>query len=135
MKTNISSATAQEKKEVTYSSTTLSEENINWLERKGRGSFSGGPLTPIIVNNEMIGGLSWMKDNGKWGIGCIEFKREFQGKGNLRKVVYDNIEKDGTVSFIDASLDLQKKLANYGEVTIDEPYAFTIVKVKQTTKN
>jgi hypothetical protein len=92
----------------------VSKEDQKWLEQKGRKSYSGGELQPIIINNQMVGGIHW--DLG--GIDYIEFKPEFQGKGVLRKVVMDNIA-DGAVKFVSASPDLTKKLENYGDVTYD----------------
>ncbi len=92
----------------------VSKEDQKWLEQKGRKSYSGGELQPIIINNQMVGGIHW--DLG--GIDYIEFKPAFQGTGVLRKVVMDNIA-DGAVKFVSASPDLTKKLENYGDVTYD----------------
>jgi hypothetical protein len=43
--------------------------NQKWLEIKGKNSYSGGELQPIIINNEMIGSIYW--DLG--GVDYIEF--------------------------------------------------------------
>lgn len=94
----------------------LSPDDKKWLEMKGRKTYSGGELRPIIINNQMVGGIHW--DLG--GIDYIELKPEFQGTGALRKIVYDNIQ-DGKVNFVTASDDLIKKLMNYGKVSYD-PY-------------
>mgnify|MGYP000857970469 CR=1 FL=1 len=90
----------------------VSSADQKWLEQKGRKSYSGGELQPIIINNQMVGGIHW--DLG--GIDFIEFKPEFQGKGFLRKVVMDNTE-NGVVKFVSVSPDLTKKLKNYGDVS------------------
>ena len=36
----------------------VSKEDQKWLEQKGRKSYSGGELQPIIINNQMVGGIS-----------------------------------------------------------------------------
>ena len=92
----------------------VSNEDQKWLQQKGRKSYSGGELQPIIINNQMVGGIHW--DLG--GIDYIELKPKFHGTGVLRKVVMDNIE-DGEVKFVSASLDLTNKLNNYGDVSYD----------------
>jgi hypothetical protein len=104
----------------------VSNEDQKWLEQKGRKSYSGGELQPIIINNQMVGGIHW--DLG--GIDYVELKPEFQGTGVLRKIVMDNVE-DGEVKFVSASLDLTNKLNNYGEVSYDADTDITKVKVKK----
>lgn len=102
----------------------VSKDNEKWLEQKGRKSYSGGALQPIIINNQMLGGIHW--DLG--GIDFIEFKPEFQGKGFLRKVVIDNAE-NGVVNFVSASPELTKKLANFGFITYNPDTDITSVKL------
>jgi hypothetical protein len=104
----------------------VSNEDQKWLEQKGRKSYSGGELQPIIINNQMVGGIHW--DLG--GIDYVEFKPAYQGTGVLRKIVMDNVE-DGEVKFVSASLDLTNKLNNYGEVSYDADTDITKVKVKK----
>ena len=36
----------------------VSPVDQKWLEQKGRKSYSGGELQPIIINNQMVGGIS-----------------------------------------------------------------------------
>ncbi len=102
----------------------VSPVDQKWLEQKGRKSYSGGELQPIIINNQMVGGIHW--DLG--GIDYIEIKPEFQGKGVLRKIVMDNVE-DGRVKFVTASPDLTTKLKNYGDVTYDPSTDITSLEV------
>ena len=102
----------------------VSKDDQKWLEQKGRKSYSGGALQPIIINKQMVGGIHW--DLG--GIDFIEFKPEFQGKGFLRKVVMDNLE-NGVVKFVSASPDLTKKLNNYGDVSYNPDTDITSVKL------
>jgi len=101
----------------------LSNDDQRWLEKKGRNTYSGGTLQPIIINGIMVGGIHW--DLG--GIDYIEFKPEFKGKGTLRKVVLDNIE-NGEVKFVSASDELKSKLANYGTVNFEPGTDITTVK-------
>jgi hypothetical protein len=103
----------------------VSKEDQKWLEQKGRKSYSGGELQPIIINNQMVGGIHW--DLG--GIDYIEFKPAFQGTGVLRKIVFNNLE-DGEVKFVSASPDLTKKLENYGDVTYDPNTDITTLEVR-----
>ena len=102
----------------------VSQDDQKWLEQKGRKSYSGGALQPIIINKQMVGGIHW--DLG--GIDFIEFKPEFHGKGFLRKVVMDNTE-NGVVKFVSASPDLSKKLNNYGDVSYNPDTDITSVKL------
>ena len=102
----------------------VSKDDEKWLEQKGRKSYSGGALQPIIINKQMVGGIHW--DLG--GIDFIEFKPEFHGKGFLRKVVMDNTE-NGVVKFVSASPDLSKKLNNYGDVSYNPDTDITSVKL------
>jgi hypothetical protein len=102
----------------------VSKDDQKWLEQKGRKSYSGGALKPIIINNQMVGGIHW--DLG--GIDFIEFKPEFQGKGFLRKVVLDNAE-NGLVKFVSASSELTKKLSNYGNISYNSTTDITSVKL------
>jgi hypothetical protein len=102
----------------------VSPADQKWLEQKGRKSYSGGELQPIIINNQMVGGIHW--DLG--GIDYIEIKPEFQGKGVLRKIVMDNVEV-GEVKFITASEDLRKKLKNYGTISYDSNTDITTLKI------
>ncbi len=104
----------------------VSTADQKWLEQKGRKSYSGGELQPILINNQMVGGIHW--DLG--GIDYIEFKPEFQGKGVLRKVVMDNIA-DGAVKFVSASPDLTKKLENYGDVSYNPETDITSVNIQK----
>ena len=106
----------------------VSTADQKWLQQKGRKSYSGGELQPIIINNQMVGGIHW--DLG--GIDFIELKPEFKGKGTLRKVVMDNIE-NGDVKFVSASHDLTSKLKNYGSVTHNEETDITTVTIQQNT--
>jgi hypothetical protein len=103
----------------------VSKEDQKWLEQKGRKSYSGGELQPILINNQMVGGIHW--DLG--GIDFIEFKPAFQGKGLLKKIVMDNVE-DGIIKFVTASPDLTDKLKNYGDVSYNPETDITSVKVK-----
>ena len=100
----------------------LSLADQKWLEQKGRKSYSGGELQPIIINNQMVGGIHW--DLG--GIDYIELKPEFQGTGVLRKIVMDNVE-DGEVKFVSASPDLTNKINNYGDVSYNPETDITSV--------
>ena len=102
----------------------VSTSDQKWLEQKGRKSYSGGELQPIIINNQMVGGIHW--DLG--GIDYIEIKPEFQGKGVLRKIVMDNVE-NGVVKFVTASEELTSKLKNFGIVNYDPNTDITSVKV------
>ena len=113
-----------EKNEIKYFGK-VSPANQKWLEQKGRQSYSGGELQPILINNQMVGGIHW--DLG--GIDYLEFKPEFKGKGTLRKVVMDNIE-NGDVKFVSASPDLTSKLKNYGSVTHNEETDITTVTIQ-----
>ena len=106
----------------------VSPADQKWLEQKGRKSYSGGELQPIIINNQMVGGIHW--DLG--GIDYIEFKPEFKGKGTLRKVVMDNME-NGDVKFVSASPDLTSKLKNYGSVKHSEETDITTVTIQQNS--
>jgi hypothetical protein len=36
----------------------VSKEDQKWLEQKGRKSYSGGEIKPILINNQMVGGIS-----------------------------------------------------------------------------
>ena len=102
----------------------VSPVDQKWLEQKGRKSYSGGELQPIIINGTMVGGIHW--DLG--GIDYIEIKPEFQGKGVLRKIVMDNVEV-GKVKFVTASEDLRKKLKNYGTISYDSNTDITTLKI------
>ena len=104
----------------------VSPTDQKWLEQKGRKSYSGGELQPIIINNQMVGGIHW--DLG--GIDYIELKPEFLGTGVLRKIVLDNLEA-GEVKFVSASPDLTNKLNSYGDVSYDANTDITRVKVKK----
>lgn len=95
-----------------------------WLEINGKNSYSGGELQPIIIKNEMIGGIHW--DLG--GVDYIEFKPEYKGKGFLKQVVQDNIE-DGKVRFVSASSDLTSKLRNFGDVSYDPETDITTLNI------
>ena len=86
----------------------VSPEVSKWLVRKGRNSYSGGKLRPIIINGKMVGGISW----NLGGIDYIELKPEYQSKGLLRKIIYDNAE-DGVVKFVTASDGLSEKMHFY----------------------
>lgn len=114
-----------EKNEIKYFGK-VSPADQKWLEQKGRKSYSGCELQPIIINNQMVGGIHW--DLG--GIDFIQLKPEFQGAGVLRKVVMDNIV-DGQVKFVSASPDLTNKLNSYGDVSYDAETDITILKVKK----
>ena len=103
----------------------VSKDDEKWLEQKGRKSYSGGELQPIIINGTMIGGIHW--DLG--GIDFIEFKLKFQGKGYLRKVVMDNTE-NGVVKFVSASQELTKKLANFGNINYNPNTDITCVNIR-----
>jgi hypothetical protein len=103
----------------------VSTADQKWLQQKGRKSYSGGELQPIIINNQMVGGIHW--DLG--GIDYIEFKPEFKGKGTLRKVVMDNME-NGDVKFVSASPELTSKLKNYGSVSHNNETDITTVNIK-----
>ena len=37
----------------------VSKEDQKWLEQKGRKSYCGGELQPILINNQMVGGIHW----------------------------------------------------------------------------
>jgi hypothetical protein len=37
----------------------VSPADQKWLEQKGRKSYSGGELQPIIINNQMVDGIHW----------------------------------------------------------------------------
>ena len=37
----------------------VSPNDQKWLEVKGRKSYSGGELQPIIINSQMVGGIHW----------------------------------------------------------------------------
>lgn len=100
----------------------VSPADQKWLEQKGRKSYSGGELQPIMINNQMVGGIHW--DLG--GIDYIELKPEFQGTGVMRKIVMDNVE-DGEVKFVTASQDLTNKLKSYGDVSYDPETDITSV--------
>lgn len=113
-----------EKNEIKYFGK-VSPADQKWLEQKGRKSYSGGELQPIIINNQMVGGIHW--DLG--GIDYIEIKPEFKGKGVLRKIVMDNIE-DGKVKFVTASPDLISKLTNYGSVSHNDETDITTVNIQ-----
>ena len=103
----------------------VSPADQKWLEQKGRKSYSGGELQPIIINSQMVGGIHW----DMCGIDYIEFKPAFQGKGLLKKIVMDNVE-DGIIKFVTASPDLTDKLKNYGDVSYNPETDITSVKVK-----
>ena len=102
----------------------VNKADQKWLEIKGKKSYSGGELQPIIINNEMIGGIHW--DLG--GIDYIEFKPEYKDKGFLKQVVQDNIE-DGKVRFVSASSDLTSKLRNFGDVSYDPETDITTLNI------
>ena len=102
----------------------VNKADQKWLEIKGKKSYSGGELQPIIINNEMIGGIHW--DLG--GIDYIEFKPEYKDKGFLKQVVQDNIE-DGKVRFVSASPDLTSKLRNFGDVSYDPETDITTLNI------
>ena len=102
----------------------VNKADQKWLEIKGKKSYSGGELQPIIINNEMIGGIHW--DLG--GIDYIEFKPEYKDKGFLKQVVQDNIE-DGKVRFVSASPDLTNKLRNFGDVSYDPETDITTLNI------
>ena len=104
----------------------VNKADQKWLEIKGKKSYSGGELQPIIINNEMIGGIHW--DLG--GIDYIEFKPEYKDKGFLKQVVQDNIE-DGKVRFVSASPDLTNKLRNFGDVSYDPETDITTVSIQK----
>ena len=116
-----------EKNEIKYFGK-VSPADQKCLEQKGRKSYSSGELQPILINNQMVGGIHW--DLG--GIDYLEFKPEFKGKGTLRKVVMDNIE-NGDVKFVSASPDLTSKLKNYGSVRHNEETDITIVTIQKNT--
>lgn len=94
----------------------LSKEEINWLVRRGRASYSGGELRPIIFNGVMIGGISW----NLGGIDYLEFLPKYRNKGYLKHLVYDNVDENGEVKFVTASDELVKKLSNYGDIEYDK---------------
>ena len=102
----------------------VNKADQKWLKIKGRKSYSGGELQPIIINNKMIGGIHW--DLG--GIDYIEFKPEYKDKGFLKQVVQDNIE-DGKVRFVSASSDLTSKLRNFGDVSYDPETDITTLNI------
>jgi hypothetical protein len=102
----------------------VNKADQKWLEIKGKKSYSGGELQPIIINNEMIGGIHW--DLG--GIDYIEFKPEYKDKGFLKQVVQDNIEY-GKVRFVSASPDLTNKLRNFGDVSYDPETDITTLNI------
>ena len=95
-----------------------------WLKIKGKKSYSGGELQPIIINNKLIGGIHY----GMGGIDYIEFKPEFIGKGYLKTIIYDNVD-NGKVNFVSASPDLIKKLKNYGTLSYNENNDITTLHV------
>ena len=103
----------------------VSKDDQKWLEQKGRKSYSGGALQPIIINGTMLGGINW--DLG--GVDFIEFKPEFLGKGFLRKMVMDNAE-NGVVKFVSASPELTKKLANFGKINYYIPIKYSDKTIK-----
>jgi hypothetical protein len=105
----------------------LTKDELNWLIRKGRKSYSGGELTPIFLNDKMIGGISW----NLGGIDYIEFLPEYKGKGYLKYIVKDNID-DGKVKFVSASPELTDKLKKYGVVTYNENNDITTVHISIT---
>ena len=113
-----------EKNEIKYFGK-VSPADQKCLEQKGGKSYSSGELQPILINNQMVGGIHW--DLG--GIDYLEFKPEFKGKGTLRKVVMDNIE-NGDVKFVSASPDLTSKLKNYGSVTHNKETDITTVTIQ-----
>jgi hypothetical protein len=102
----------------------VNKADQKWLKIKGRKSYSGGELQPIIINNKMIGGIHW--DLG--GIDYIEFKPEYKDKGFLKQVVQDNIE-DEKVRFVSASPDLTNKLRNFGDVSYDPETDITTLNI------
>lgn len=106
----------------------VSPVDQKWLDQKGRKSYSGGSLQPIIINNQMVGGIHW--DLG--GIDYIEIKPEYRGQGVLRKIVMDNIE-DGKVNFVTASTDLTNKLKSYGSVSYNDKTDITTVTIAEST--
>jgi hypothetical protein len=106
----------------------LNPDDLQWLIRKGRKSYSGGQLTPIIIDNTMVGGIHIDKMSGVWGIDYIEIKPEYRNKGILRKIIYDQAE-NGVVNFISASPELQQKLTTYGDVTTDPETDITTLNI------
>ena len=102
----------------------VNKADQKWLEIKGKKSYSGGELQPIIINNKMIGGIHY----GMGGIDYIEFKPEFIGKGYLKTIIYDNVD-NGKVNFVSASPDLIKKLKNYGTLSYNENNDITTLHV------
>ena len=102
----------------------VNKADQKWLEIKGKKSYSGGELQPIIINNKMIGGIHY----GMGGIDYIEFKPEFIGKGYLKTIIYDNVD-NGKVNFVSASPDLIKKLKNYGTISYNENNDITTLHV------
>lgn len=104
----------------------LSKDEIEWLVRTGKRSYSGGELRPIFYKDKLIGGINW--DLG--GIDYIQFLPEYINKGYLKYIVYDNIE-NGEVKFVSASDELKEKLANYGKVSYDKNTDITTVKIKK----
>lgn len=107
----------------------LSNDDYNWLKQTGRKSYSGGELTPIILNNTLVGGIHYSKMSGIWGIDYIEIKPEFRNQGILRKIIYDQAE-NGVVNFISANPELQQKLTTYGQVTTNPETDITTLTLK-----
>jgi hypothetical protein len=108
----------------------LSDDEINWLVRTGRRSYSGGELRPIIIDGTMIGGISW----NLGGIDYIQFLPKYKNKGLLKQVVFDNIDENGVVKFVSTSPELTEKLKNYGTVTYNEDNDITTLHVDRTSK-
>jgi hypothetical protein len=93
----------------------ISPEDIKWLIRKGRSSYSGGQLIPFIVNGIMIGGCSY----NLGGIDYIEFKEEFKKKGYLRVFLKWQLE-DNQCKFVSCSETLHKRFLKYGKYEYNE---------------
>lgn len=106
----------------------LNPDDRQWLQIKGRKSYSGGELSPIIIDDTMVGGIHIDKMSGVWGIDYIEIKPEYRNKGILRKIIYDH-EHNGVVHFISASPELQQKLTTYGDVTTDPQTDITTLNI------
>lgn len=106
----------------------VSPEDRGWLKIKGRKSYSGGELSPIIIDGIMVGGIHTDKMSGVWGIDYLEIKPEYKNTGVLRKIVYDHAE-NGAVNFISASPELQQKLTTYGDVTTDPESDITTLNI------
>jgi hypothetical protein len=109
----------------------LSDDEINWLVRTGRRSYSGGELRPIFIDGTMIGGISW----NLGGIDYIQFLPKYKNKGLLKQVVFDNIDENGIVKFVSTSPELTEKLKNYGTVTYNEDNDITTLHVDRTSKD